>query len=120
MDRLEESEISIGGVLPVDPIMMVGQAVLDATGHEATVVETLRKRNMLADSPALDRLCEGPMDADSGEQFVVEHAEELFPGLWLSGMSVCAVLGGPRMGPIFGGMLLSGQRIAKHIHAALA
>ncbi len=109
----------IAGTLPVDPIMLIGKAVVDATGHEAMVVETLRKRGMLADSPALDQLCEGPMDADSGEQFVVEHAQEIFPGLWISGMSVCAVLGGPRMGPIFGGMLLSGQRIAQLIQEAI-
>ena len=59
------------------------------------------------------------MDADSGERFVVEHVQEVFPGLWIAGMSVSATLGGPRMGPIFGGMLLSGQRAAQRIGSAL-
>ncbi len=59
------------------------------------------------------------MDATAGETFVVEKAGEVFPGLWISGMSVCATLGGPRMGPIFGGMLLSGERVAELIASAL-
>jgi len=62
---------------------------------------------------------EGPLDADSAEQFVADRVCEVFPGLWVSGMSLCATLGGPRMGPIFGGMLLSGQRLAQLITAAL-
>ena len=59
------------------------------------------------------------MDATRGEQFVVERAGEIFPGLWITGMSVSAALGGPRMGPIFGGMLLSGKRVAQLILTAL-
>ena len=46
--------------------------------------------------------------------------DEVFPGLWVSGMSVCATLGDPRMGSIFGGMLLSGRLVAGLITSALA
>ena len=59
------------------------------------------------------------MNAAAGEQFVVENVTEIFPGLWITGMSVCAALGGPRMGPIFGGMLRSGVRVAETVSAAL-
>jgi thiamine thiazole synthase len=59
------------------------------------------------------------MDAAAGEAFVVEHAAEIFPGLWVAGMAVCAAFGGPRMGPIFGGMLRSGQRVAELLSARL-
>ena len=50
------------------------------------------------------------MCAAEGEAFVVEHVSEVFPGLWITGMTVCAALGGPRMGPIFGGTLIQVSR----------
>ncbi|MFH1738838.1 MAG: sulfide-dependent adenosine diphosphate thiazole synthase [bacterium] len=109
----------ISGALHVDPITFSAKAVIDGTGHDASVVEFLRKHGLLDDSSLPKRLCEGPMDAFSGEEFVVENVAEVYPGLWVTGMSVCAVLGGPRMGPIFGGMLLSGKRVAELIHASL-
>ena len=57
------------------------------------------------------------MYAAAGESFVVERVAEVYPGLWVTGMSVCTTFGGPRMGPIFGGMLLSGKRVAEMILA---
>ena len=110
----------VGGVVPVDPLAFAAKAVLDTTGHEAVVVECLRWRGMLADSPEAAQRIEGPMDAAAGEAFVVENVAEVFPGLWVAGMSVCATFGGPRMGPIFGGMLLSGWRAAERIASALS
>jgi len=106
----------VGDVLPVDPVTFSARAVLDATGHDAALVRMLQQRGLLA--PGTVR--EGPMHAEEGEAFVVERVGELFPGLWASGMSVAAALGGPRMGPIFGGMLLSGRRAAELIDASLA
>jgi len=103
------------GALPVDPVVLTAPVVVDASGHEAVVVERLRARNLLPES--LGRAGEGPMDAPAGEAFVVERVAEVFPGLWVAGMAVCAAFGGPRMGPIFGGMLLSGARAAELILA---
>jgi thiamine thiazole synthase len=108
---------NIAGALPVDPIVFSAKAVLDATGHEAVLVQCLRRRGLLPTSVSAQ---EGPMDATAGEAFVVDRTGEVFPGLWLSGMSVAATLGGPRMGPIFGGMLLSGKRVAEAIAAAVS
>ena len=116
LDGVVVNRTMISGALHVDPIVFSAKAILDATGHEAILVQALKKRRLLK----TDADCvEGPMDAASGEQFVVERAGEFFPGLWISGMSVSASRGGPRMGPIFGGMFLSGQRVAEQISAAL-
>jgi len=108
----------LGESLPIDPIVFAAKASIDATGHEAVLADCLQRRGLLKGSPS--RLPgEGPMDAPAGEQFVVDHVTELYPGLWTTGMSVCATMGGPRMGPIFGGMLLSGEEVARQVGRAL-
>jgi thiazole biosynthesis enzyme len=108
----------LGENLPIDPIVFSADAVIDATGHEAVLANCLQRRGLLRSSP--DRLPgEGPMDASSGERFVEDSVTELYPGLWVTGMSVCASIGGPRMGPIFGGMLLSGSRVAALVALSL-
>ena len=109
----------IAGALPVDPLTFTARTVIDSTGHEAVMVACLRKRGLLKEAGDPRSFVEGPMNADEGEAFVVERVGEIYPGLWISGMSVCAALGGPRMGPIFGGMLLSGKRAARLITEAL-
>jgi thiamine thiazole synthase len=53
------------------------------------------------------------MWAEIAERKIVENTREVYPGLIVAGMSANAVCGGPRMGPIFGGMLLSGKRAAE-------
>jgi ribulose 1,5-bisphosphate synthetase/thiazole synthase len=63
---------------------------------------------------------QGAMNVAAGEQFVAERAGKVCEGLYVSGMAVCVVFGGPRMGPIFGGMLLSGRRVAELVAAELA
>lgn len=107
----------LGESLPIDPIVFSAKAVVDATGHEAVLANKLQRRGLLKTGQMPG---EGPMDAPAGEQFVVDHVAELYPGLWTTGMSVCASQGGPRMGPIFGGMLLSGTRVAKEIRQQIA
>lgn len=104
--------------LPVDPLAFQADAVLDATGHDAALVHMLHRRGLLRDSVLLPG--EGLMNAAEGESFVVERVEEVYPGLWITGMCVAAVLGGPRMGPIFGGMLSSGKEAAELIDLTLA
>jgi len=56
---------------------------------------------------------EKPMWAELAEKETVSYTGEVFPGLLTAGMTVNAVHGLPRMGPIFGGMLLSGRKAAE-------
>ena len=91
----------------VDPVSFEAGVVVDATGHDAAVVEKLAGRGLI------ELAGMGPMDADSSEDAIVEHTAEVFPGLIVCGMSVSTVRGLPRMGPTFGGMLLSGLRAAE-------
>ncbi len=109
----------ISNVMHVDPVTLQSKAVIDGTGHDASVVAKLRKRGLLEGIERVVQTGEGAMDAAAGEAFVVEHTDEVFPGLYVMGMSVCATYGGPRMGPIFGGMLLSGRKVAELILAKL-
>ncbi len=106
----------LGDSLPIDPIVFSAKAVIDATGHEAVMVNCLCRRNLIeSEVPDGHFAGEGPMDAPAGERFVVDNTSEFFPGVWTAGMSVCASHGGPRMGPIFGGMLLSGRTVAAQV-----
>jgi thiamine thiazole synthase len=106
---------TVVGQLHVDPITLKAKVVLDATGHDAVIVNFLKKHGYRIFSPTGQMMGEGAMDAPAGERFVEEHTGEVYSGLYVSGMSVCAAFGGPRMGPIFGGMLLSGKKAASLI-----
>lgn len=102
--------------LHVDPIMMESKYVLDATGHDAVIVNQLINRmgNVLPTSNGITQ-GEYSMWADRGEQEVVANTREVYPGLFVCGMAANSTFGGHRMGPIFGGMLLSGHKAAKEI-----
>jgi len=100
--------------LHVDPITMKANAVVDATGHDLEVVKVLLKKNNLKIfTETGDIVGERSMDVEEGERITLEKTGEVFPGLYVAGMAACACFGGPRMGPIFGGMLLSGKKLAE-------
>ncbi len=113
--------------LHVDPISVIAKFTVDGTGHPANLVRLLSKRGILVSvSGSTENLCscgtveyEFPMDAENGEKFVVEGTREIYPGLYVMGMAAVSVGGGPRMGPIFGGMILSGLKAAELIEESL-
>ena len=116
---LNWSAVQLAG-LHVDPLTMRARAVVEATGHPAEVVNgLLRKAGVRLNTPSGKFEGERPMWADKAERLTIEHTSEVYPGLWVTGMSANATFGGPRMGPIFGGMFLSGLKVADLIAGKL-
>ncbi len=98
----------------VDPIGIESKVVIDATGHEASLVRTLvEKTKVKLPTRSGGVEGEGPMWAEKGESEILKSTREVYPGLIVAGMAACTVFGSPRMGPIFGGMLLSGEKAAR-------
>ena len=96
--------------LHVDPIAVKAKAIVDCTGHDAEVLKVASKK-----FPELNIKVPGEkaMWASRAEQLTVENTKEVCPGLFAAGMAVAALHQTPRMGPIFGGMLLSGAKVAQ-------
>lgn len=93
--------------LHVDPLTFRSKVVMDSTGHEAVVLNCLAKRGLV------ELKGEAPMNAQLGEQGVIDGTKEVYPGLIVTGMACAQFHGTCRMGPIFGGMLLSGKKAAE-------
>ncbi len=94
-------------IASVDPVSLESKLVIDATGHDATVVKKLEERGLL------ETKGQGAMWVEQSENLVVERTSEFYPGLIVTGMAVSATYGLPRMGPTFGAMLMSGKKAAE-------
>ena len=103
--------IEASGLL-VDPFCMGAKFTIDATGHSAEVVGILKSKKVDFHTKELR---EGFMNLEKAELDVVEKTGGVYPGLYVAGMSVCCTFNLPRMGPILGGMLKSGKKVAELI-----
>lgn len=104
----------------VDPLTVRSSFVVDATGHAAEIADVVSRKSgekLLTSTGQV--IGEKPMWAEKGEKALLGNTKEIFPHLYVCGMAANAVFGGPRMGPIFGGMLLSGQKVAQLISKRL-
>jgi thiamine thiazole synthase len=107
------SSVEIAG-LHVDPVTVRSSYVVDATGHAAEIARIIeRKVGTKLLTPSGGVIGERPMWAEVAEMLTVENTKEIYPHVYVAGMACNAVFGGPRMGPIFGGMLLSGKKVAE-------
>lgn len=110
---LNWSAVEIAG-LHVDPLTVRAKAVVDATGHPCEIVKIIQeKTGPELNTPTGKIMGEKSMWADVAEKTVMDNVTEVYPGLYVTGMAANAVHGSPRMGPIFGGMLLSGEKVAQ-------
>src|SRR3989338_7824743 len=94
----------------VDPLALESKVVIDATGHNAEVAKVVSEKIGLKGG-FVGR--EGSMWIEKAELATVQNTKEVYPGLIVAGMAANGVAGLPRMGPIFGGMFLSGIKAAK-------
>lgn len=105
----------------VDPLVIMAKAVIDGTGHDCDIARTLERKNGITLNTKSGKVMgERSLSIDEAERTTVENTKEIFPGLFVSGMASNGVSGGFRMGPIFGGMLLSGKKVAELIAAQLS
>lgn len=102
--------------LHVDPLNILAKCVIDGTGHDSEMCCTVaRKNGIKLNTETGGVIGERSLDVVAGEDEVVKGTKEIYPGLYVCGMAASAVSGTPRMGPIFGGMLMSGKKVAEMI-----
>jgi len=116
---LNWSSVEMAG-LHIDPLAIRSKCIIDATGHATEVVKVVQNKvpgKLMTDTGKIEG--EKSMWSDRAEALTLENTREVFKGLYVTGMAANATFGGPRMGPIFGGMLLSGEKIAKIIEKSI-
>jgi thiazole biosynthesis enzyme len=100
--------------LHVDPLTARCKVAVDATGHEADICRiVVEKVGPKLRTKTGDVMGQRAMWAEKAERETLENTREVYPGLVVAGMTANAVFGSPRMGAIFGGMLLSGEKAAR-------
>jgi len=102
--------------LHVDPLAVKAKVVIDATGHDCQICKIVSEKIGPKLKTSTGKVIgEKSMWAEVGEKAILENTKEIYPGLIVAGMAANAAFGSPRMGAIFGGMLLSGEKAAKII-----
>jgi thiazole biosynthesis enzyme len=106
--------------LHVDPLAIHARSVIDATGHATEVIRVIEGKmgaKLLTPSGRIEG--EKSLWVEIAETTTLENTQEAYPGVFVTGMAANATFGSYRMGPIFGGMLLSGERVAELVDEKL-
>ena len=113
------STVEMAG-LHVDPLSVKSKIIVEATGHPLEVLKILEKKvegKLFTKTGKI--MGEKSMNAEIGEKTVVDNTKEIYHNVYVVGMAANAAFGANRMGPIFGGMLLSGKKLADILIARL-
>ncbi len=113
------TSVEIAG-LHVDPLSIRSKIVVEATGHPLELLKIIEKKvdgELYTTTGKI--IGERSMNAEMGEKTVVENSKEIFKNVYVVGMAANAAFGAHRMGPIFGGMVLSGKKLSDKIIAKL-
>ena len=112
--------------LHVDPLMISTKLVIDGTGHDVAVCNTILRKIPNVKIGKLGVLGEKPMWSEVGERLTVDATQEIYPGLIVAGMAANAATRAPRMGPTFEGcssqakmlqsLLLIGSNVFKNFN----
>lgn len=117
---INSSPVEIAG-FHVDPLVVNCRFLVECSGHDMDVLSTLvRKNDITLATPSGSLEGEKSMWAERAETDTLENTREVFPGVYVAGMAANACFGSYRMGPIFGGMLLSGEKVANELARRLA
>jgi sulfide-dependent adenosine diphosphate thiazole synthase len=102
--------------LHVDPLTIGAKFVIESTGHPLELLHIIeRKCGGALLTPTGKIMGERSMNAEIAESRTLENTKEIYPNVYVAGMAANAAFGSYRMGPIFGGMLLSGKKVAELI-----
>jgi thiamine thiazole synthase len=113
------SPVEMSG-LHVDPLAIRARYVIDATGHQAELIRIIEKKgDTKLLTPTGKIIGEKSLWAEVAETKTIENTKEAYPNVFVCGMAANATFGSYRMGPIFGGMLLSGEKVAQLISERL-
>lgn len=102
--------------LHVDPITIGAKYVIEATGHACEVANIILRRIgkvLFTETGCI--MGEGSMNAEQAESNIEANTREIYCNVYVAGMAANAVFGSKRMGPIFGGMVMSGKKVAADI-----
>lgn len=113
------SAVDIAG-LHVDPLTIGAQYVIESSGHALEMVHVIQRKcpgRLLTETGTI--MGEKSMNAETAEIMTLENTKEVYPNVYVAGMAANAAFGSFRMGPIFGGMFLSGKKVAELILARL-
>ncbi|HNU72617.1 MAG TPA: sulfide-dependent adenosine diphosphate thiazole synthase [Thermodesulfobacteriota bacterium] len=113
------SAVDVAG-LHVDPLTIGAGFVVESTGHALEMLHVIQRKcpgRLLTETGTI--MGEKSMRADTAEIMTLQNTREVYPNVYVAGMAANAAFGSFRMGPIFGGMFLSGKKVAELILARL-